>query len=80
MMHMHELTKFIKNLKKTYIICQLYSYYIQNCKFKFVIFYCNKKDKISDRFKLENRLKCSFLLQLKYNECELETLYIIGVG
>jgi hypothetical protein len=33
----HELTKFIKNSKKSYMFFPSYSYYIQNFKFKFVI-------------------------------------------
>jgi hypothetical protein len=45
-------------------------------------FNCNKKDKICDKFTLENQLKYSmfsFLLQLRYNEFELEIPYIIRV-
>jgi hypothetical protein len=45
------------------------SYYIKS----------NKKDKFSDKFKLENRLKCSLFITLKYNEFKLEILYIIRI-
>jgi hypothetical protein len=41
-----------------FISLQLYT------KFKVQIYYNNKKDKISDNMKLQNQLKCFFLLQL----------------
>jgi hypothetical protein len=40
----------------------------------------SKKDKISDRSIVRNMLEIYFLLQINYNEFNLEILYTDGVG
>lgn len=62
-LHIIKLTKLTKKLKKSHIFSRL-------CiKFQFKIRYTLVY--LSDKFKLQNWLKCSiFLLQVEYNEFE----------
>lgn len=76
----HELTKFTKTSEKKYTYCfHLNPIIYKISSLNSLYFRCNEKDRICDKFKLENWLNVLFFIMLKFNEVELKILYIIGI-